>query len=417
MSKNINQLINLKNLKVSLRVKFLFWTILALLVGPVIGEWLNNLINQHIYQGEFSVYIATAVNTITITAVILYLTNRLIIGPVKKIGCMLEAMGEGDLDLETLDVKRNDEIGFLQRELNQMMINMTQMMERIDQATEKVNQISDDLSKASDESGEMAEQASAAIQQVASSSERQVSLVQNLAADLQNIGGATTDEEQVSIKDISQAANEGTEIINNAVNSMQEVNQTINQSATTVDQLNDYTQEISQFVDVITNIAEQTNLLALNASIEAARAGEHGQGFAVVAEEIRQLAVESNTAAEDIVDLIREMKERSENTVKAMKGGRSKAEAGMEIINQADDVFIDIKGRVNGMDSTLERLVSNVDEVASFTEEVAASAEQVAAISEEQSAEAQQTSAIADQLDQMISDLNGLTDKLELYDQ
>ncbi len=75
--------------------------------------------------------------------------------------------------------------------------------------------------------------------------------------------------------------------------------------------------------------------MALNASIEAARAGDHGRGFAVVAEEIRNLAVESNSAAEDIVTLIRDMKIQSEETVQEMQVGRDKANEGLKIMNEA----------------------------------------------------------------------------------
>ncbi|GAB6099733.1 hypothetical protein JCM16358_16120 [Halanaerocella petrolearia] len=403
------------NIGFSLRIKFIVSVLFSLLIGPIIAKEINGLINSYISYEQLPI-LSTIINAVVVTAVILFLTNRLIISPIREMIQVTRQLAEGDLDTETIEVNRNDEVGELQQEINLMMTNMNDMLKDIDQTTQQVDKISSDLSMASEETGEMATQAASAIQQVASSSERHVSLIQDLKTDIQKVNGDVDGTSQISIKDISQTAGEGTELVDEAVDTMKEVNQRINQSADTVERLNDFTNEISQFVEVITNIAEQTNLLALNASIEAARAGEHGQGFAVVAEEIRQLAVESNEAAEDIVDLISRMKEQSKNTVTEMRQGRKQANTGLEIINSADELFMDIKERVNKLAQTLDNVTEATEEMTVFTEEVSASAQEVTGISEEQSAEAQQTAAIADRLDSVVDDLHELVVKdIDLY--
>ncbi|AGB40092.1 methyl-accepting chemotaxis protein [Halobacteroides halobius DSM 5150] len=407
---------NLFKFSFSLKFKFVLAVVFSLLVGPIVAKYLNGLVQKHIYTGYLSGYLSNVINVIVVTGVILFLTRRLIIAPVEEVIDIIEGLAKGDLDRETITVSRNDEIGLLQTEVNNMIKNMNDMLEKIDQTTQQVEKVSSDLAVASEESGQMATQAASAIQQVASGSENHVKLINDLKKEVQEVNGDRDQTDLTSVKDISEAAKEGTELVDEAVDTMQQVNQRINQSADTVERLNDFTTEISQFVDVITNIAEQTNLLALNASIEAARAGEHGQGFAVVAEEIRELAVESNGAADDIVGLINRMRQQSKNTVEEMKVGREQANIGLKIINQADEMFMSIRNRVDKLDSVLDKLASSTEEMASFTEEVSASAQEVASVSEEQSAEAQQTAAIADQLEIIVDDLHKLVVKdIDLY--
>ncbi|WP_157280002.1 methyl-accepting chemotaxis protein [Orenia marismortui] len=409
-----NKIINLIKFR-SLRIKFVVAVLGSLLVGPFIADKLNVFISGQFSGSETSLFVSTMIDTVVVTGVILFLTNRMIIKPIKQMANLTKELAEGNLDVETMEVKRNDEIGYLQQELNQMVMNMNQILEKINLTTENINDISGNLSTASEESGNMAEQASSSIQEIANNSQVQVNLVNGLTTSIKEMAGDISTDQGHSIKAISNAANEGTGIINNTVSTITELTQRINKSTITVEELNQFTQRISNFVGAITNIAEQTNLLALNASIEAARAGEHGSGFAVVADEIRELAVESNTAAEDIVGLIKEMKKKSETTVDEMKVGQEKANSSLKAINQADEAFVNIKDRVAKLDHTLVDITEVMNGVADFTEGISAAAQEVAAISEEQSAEAQQTAAIADSLDQIVEDLQELVEQISLY--
>ena len=113
------------------------------------------------------------------------------------------------------------------------------------------------------------------------------------------------------------------------VNSMGQLTQDMAAASKTMDELEEATQSIGGIVEVIKGISEQTNLLALNAAIEAARAGEQGRGFAVVADEVRNLASRTQASTEEINQLIERLIQQSSNAVKTMQNGSQLCEQGM----------------------------------------------------------------------------------------
>ncbi|WP_416236029.1 methyl-accepting chemotaxis protein [Pseudomonas mandelii] len=100
---------------------------------------------------------------------------------------------------------------------------------------------------------------------------------------------------------------------------------------------------ISSIIQTISSIAQQTNLLALNAAIEAARAGEQGRGFAVVADEVRQLAGRTSTATEEIASVVLQNKKLVDETIAEMANSKFQAEQGLELATQAGLVIVEIQ--------------------------------------------------------------------------
>ena len=139
------------------------------------------------------------------------------------------------------------------------------------------------------------------------------------------------------------SAQRGTTVVTQAVDVMRDLAQHMQQAGEGIEALNAQSQVIGTIVKTISGIAEQTNLLALNAAIEAARAGEQGRGFAVVADEVRQLASRTSKATEEIVGVVRQNQDMARDAVSLMTDGRSQAEQGLTLAAEAGAVIIEIQ--------------------------------------------------------------------------
>ena len=139
------------------------------------------------------------------------------------------------------------------------------------------------------------------------------------------------------------SAQRGTTVVTQAVDVMRDLAQHMQQAGEGIEALNAQSQVIGSIVKTISGIAEQTNLLALNAAIEAARAGEQGRGFAVVADEVRQLASRTSKATEEIVGVVRQNQDMARDAVALMADGRAQAEQGLALAAEAGTVIVEIQ--------------------------------------------------------------------------
>ncbi len=166
------------------------------------------------------------------------------------------------------------------------------------------------------------------------------------AAELAN----TTSEET------AQIAVNGTRLLKDSVSISQAISDQIGDASSLISQLNAKSAEISAIVTTISSIAEQTNLLALNAAIEAARAGEHGRGFAVVADEVRNLASRTNASTVEIDEMVRANEGLTHQAMEQMQQVRNQAIEGSELINRAAAVIEEIRLGAENVSQTVASL-------------------------------------------------------------
>nr|WP_256824054.1 PAS domain-containing methyl-accepting chemotaxis protein [Pseudomonas kurunegalensis] len=140
-----------------------------------------------------------------------------------------------------------------------------------------------------------------------------------------------------------KAAEHGTVVIQQAASEMREIATNIEDSAVIIAKLGECSKQITAIVNTIRGIADQTNLLALNAAIEAARAGEQGRGFAVVADEVRQLAARTSGSTMEISEMVNMIQNETLLAIKSMDGTRERATTGVDLADQAGAVIQQIR--------------------------------------------------------------------------
>jgi methyl-accepting chemotaxis protein len=159
---------------------------------------------------------------------------------------------------------------------------------------------------------------------------------ENAVAEAANIAFSTSQQ-------TDGTAQKGAGVIQETVDVMRELAQHMEQAAESIAALDKQSQIIGSIISSISSIADQTNLLALNAAIEAARAGEQGRGFAVVADEVRQLASRTSKATEEIVGVVAQNQKLAEQAVAIIVNGKQQAQQGLELASQAGSVIVDIQ--------------------------------------------------------------------------
>ncbi|MGH8345281.1 MAG: methyl-accepting chemotaxis protein [Pseudomonas sp.] len=186
---------------------------------------------------------------------------------------------------------------------------------------------------------------------------------------------------------------------------MQQIAQLVTQTSDEIDQLTLHSNAIGKIVGMIHSIAEQTNLLALNATIEAARAGEQGRGFAVVADEVRDLATRTTRSTAEIVVLVNTIQSGMRKANSSMNTGRERVLQGQQLIDSAGASMNDVKAALNASLNAVSQISHALQEQREASEDVARNVENVAQRVEENVAAQQEAVKTIQALKQMSSEL------------
>jgi methyl-accepting chemotaxis protein len=321
---------------------------------------------------------------------------------------MLHSMRQfanGDLMVH-LHADRNDAIGQLYDGFNEAIENIRTMMLQVAHSIQTTAIAAAQISAATEELAAGAGEQTRQTREIAN----EVGYVAQTTE--QSLGHATTAKTLTEAS--GGAAREGSKVVVQTVNNIERIATVVSSSGETVEQLGRSSEEIGEILQVINKIADQTNLLALNAAIEAARAGEHGRGFAVVADEVRQLAEGTAKATKEISAIIKRIQTETKRAVDAVHLGKGEVQSGLELAHQANQAL-------QGIVQSSERVAGVVQSIAAATAEQTTTSAHIAErintmlnVTHESERGVEQIAQAATNLHTMTQDLNALINRFRL---
>ena len=309
---------------------------------------------------------SAVIATIIAVGIILALLGMLIRILIQPLHVMTRAMediadGEGDLT-KRLTIVNNDEFGVLGTAFNRFVERIHGSIREVSSATGQVNEVALRVVAASNSS--------------MYNSDQQASRTSSVAAAINQLGAAAQEIARNAAQASNQAsdarglAEDGQQVVDRSIKAMNQLSSMLSASSSNIESLNSKTVNIGQILEVITSISQQTNLLALNAAIEAARAGEAGRGFAVVADEVRNLAHRTQESAQQVQTMIEELQVGARESVSTMSESQRHSQDSVEIANLAGERLNSVTQRIGEIDGMNQSVATATEEQTAVVESI-----------------------------------------------
>ncbi|NER65185.1 methyl-accepting chemotaxis protein [Pseudomonas sp. MAFF212427] len=301
-----------------------------------------------------SALLATSL-AVVISVLLLGALMRLLMRPMLQMTRAMQDIADGEGDLtRRLSIRARDEFGVLGTAFNRFVERVHASLREVASATDQVNQVARRVVEASNASMLNCEQQSTRTHSVATA-------INQLGAAAQEIAGNAA---QASHKasDAREQAEAGRQVVEQTIAAINRLSLMLATSSSSIETLNGKTVNIGQILEVITSISQQTNLLALNAAIEAARAGEAGRGFAVVADEVRNLAHRTQESAQQVQGMIEELQVGARGSVSTMTQSQRHSEDSVAIANLAGERLGSVTLRIGEIDGMNQSVATATEE-------------------------------------------------------
>jgi methyl-accepting chemotaxis protein len=327
--------------------------------------------------GEFRTSAITAmVISVVIIILLLGLLIRVLMQPLHQMGRAMRDIADGDGDLtKRLAITSQDEFGALAQSFNHFV-------ERIHGSIREVASTAGQL-------GEVALRVVRASNSSMTNSDQQANRTESVAAAINQLGAAAQEIAQNAARtsqhsaDASELAGDGQKVVQQTITAMNELSSKISESCANIESLNGKTVNIGQILEVITSISQQTNLLALNAAIEAARAGEAGRGFAVVADEVRNLAHRTQDSAQQVRTMIEELQVGAREAVVTMTESQRQSESSVTVANQAGERLSSVTRRIDEINGMNQSVAAATEEQTAVVESINVDITQINTLNQE----------------------------------
>ncbi|HEH9403758.1 TPA: methyl-accepting chemotaxis protein [Aeromonas bestiarum] len=264
----------------------------------------------------------------------------------------------------------------------------------------QVSHSTEELSGSADSIAQIAEQTAQFATSQQTSTQTMAAAIEELVVSISHLSDNATHADELS-KVSANTLEEGSGVIKQTLDSIQSISDTVSNAASSLSELNSHTQQISDIIEVIRGIADQTNLLALNAAIEAARAGEQGRGFAVVADEVRNLASRSAASTQQITGMISKIQSGADASIRSMETTVNNVSRGVSLANQTGEAIASIKSHASNLTGLMGEISHTLREQSTAANEVVSTVGNITSLSEQSGDAARHVSQEAAKLKQL----------------
>ena len=338
---------------------------------------------------------------------LVWLMARSVTRPILGVANMLEdiASGEGDLT-RRLAYDKKDELGQLASWFNRFL-------DKLQPTIAQVKRSVQDARSTADQSAAIASQTSAGMEQQYRQVDQAATASHEMSATAQDVARSAAQAAQAA-RDADQATRQGLTIIDRTTTSIGHLAADMNVAMTQVEGLAANSEKIGSVLEVIRAIAEQTNLLALNAAIEAARAGEAGRGFAVVADEVRNLARRTQESVEETRQVIEQLQVGTQEVVSSMGNSHRQAQGSVEQVGQAVTALQQIGDAVTVITDMNLQIASAAEEQSAVAEEINNNVATIRDVTESLSEQANESARVSQSLNSLANEQQKLMDQFRV---
>lgn len=325
-----------------------------------------------------------------------WVVKRFVVKPVSEIKGHLNDLVNGDMT-KPVDISRRDEMGEVLCVVQSSKVLLGSIIEQITSVSSHIDARARHLT----DSMSNVEQSSHSLSEAASS---MASAVEEMSVSIDHVSDNANEVRKISEHSKTLAIH-GSEVAQQVVGDMSSITQAVLRTAQTIQNLGMKSDQIQDIVKAIKEIADQTNLLALNAAIEAARAGEQGRGFAVVADEVRNLAEKTRKSTQEIARMTHEIRESTQLAVAEVEATVEKVKSGSALTEKAGSAIVEINDGASKVLNGVGDISLSIREQSQASHEIAVNVEKVAQMSEKTSATVNEVALTVKKLEQLAEAL------------
>ena len=298
---------------------------------------------------------------------------------------------------------RTDELGQLQLAIKVQQSELSTILTRIGESASGIDDVSKNTAAAVDQTNQAVHTQQVELESVSTAMNEMSATVEEVAQ--------STSQTSSAANQVDEQVSSGSHVVDETVTAIELLAHQVSEAVKVIGQLQEDSVAIGSVVGVIRGIAEQTNLLALNAAIEAARAGEQGRGFAVVADEVRTLASQTQTSTEQIQAMIERLQNSSKHAVTVMTAGQEQANVSVEQAGAAGIALQRIGESVSTIKDMCLQIASASEQQSVVAEEINRNIVSISEVSKETSQTSQITASSTEQLMTQVEAMRGLVNQ------